>query len=1028
MDIAPEASLHIANPSSGGELLDATQWMIQEGVSVINHSVSWYFDGPGDGTSPYGNSPLQAVDLAVDAGVLWVNAAGNHARTSWFGPPQDRDGDQWLNFGNPLEFSNPQEFSSEGIEVNLEPNEGIHVQLRWEDSWQGAETDLDLLVYEGSTLEPIAASADPQRGQPGEAPLESLEHRSPTRRQAIITVYHHTGPLPEWVQLVTWNTGKIQDPTPGGSIGNPAESANPGMLTVGAAPWYDPLTIEPYSSRGPTPDGRVKPEITGATCGETTLLPLNKYRKGFCGTSQAAPHAGGMAALVRQAFPDLSPAETAGYLKENAVQRRHPDPNNTWGHGFALLPAPTPPAAPAINTVTAGPDQLTVGWNVPWDNGPAQPDRHDLRHQAPGNGWTTLNHVGAPGTGPYRHTITGLLGNTTHDIQVRSGNRWGPSPWSAVRTGTTTPPVPPTAPRDLTARMPADRTRVDLAWMTPENPGGAPVSQYRVEHSPDSQGPWTQLTRTNGDVLSHMDTPAGSQPTFQPTFQPGASRHYRVRAANSAGAGPPSNTATAVPDPCLEQLGDLSNPVTRNGTWADDCMSEGQANNYARYYTFTLDSETRVAIHLTSGWDTYLYLRLGGRTGTVVHENNNVGRGSINSRIEEPLAAGVYTVEATTHYRSAVNGAFTLDVRPVVRVQELGTLTETYTTPGAWSEDFVSARQPNNYARYYRFTLDTPTDVRIDLTSGRDTYLYLVREDGTVVAENNNVGRSINSRIVQTPLADGTYTVEATTYYRNPVTGNFVLNIGLNAGPVPQNACLEELGDISLAPPGIQSGAWAGECNSRARPGSHARYYGFELEEPGRVEVNLTSGLDTYLVLRDGKGPDGAVIEENDNVGSRNFNSSINRELEAGEYTLEATTYFPGQDGSFTLSARTARHTEQLGELNRGVDRSNSAWVEAHRSGQRPGSHARFYNFNLVETTHVAINLTSPQDPYLYVRRDGRILHENDNVTRRNLNSRIDETLPAGRYSIEATTYFPNQTGLFHLSIGHLGAAEAGAG
>ena len=231
-------------------------------------------------------------------------------------------------------------------------------------------------------------------------------------------------------------------------------------------------------------------------------------------------------------------------------------------------------------------------------------------------------------------------------------------------------------------------------------------------------------------------------------------------------------------DACLEPLGML--PRTVSGTWASGCDSEGQANNYARYYTFTLSEETRVAIYLTSGRDTYLYLREGeGRTGTVEHQNNNVGRGSINSRIEETLPMGTYTVEATTYYRSAVTGDFTLDVRPVVRVQELGPLTETYTTPGTWSDDFVSARQAPNYARYYEFTLETPTDLRIDLTSERDTYLYLVGEDGTLVEENNNVGRSINSRIVQAGLAAGTYTVEATTYYRNPVTGNFVLNIGL---------------------------------------------------------------------------------------------------------------------------------------------------------------------------------------------------------------------------------------------------------
>ena len=236
---------------------------------------------------------------------------------------------------------------------------------------------------------------------------------------------------------------------------------------------------------------------------------------------------------------------------------------------------------------------------------------------------------------------------------------------------------------------------------------------------------------------------------------------------------------TAPVDTCIEPLGTLAASETVMGTWASDCMSEGQANNYARYYTFTLTEETRVAIYLTSERDTYLYLRLGEeKTGRVEHQNNNLGRGNINSRIEETLAAGTYTVEATTYYRNGVTGDFTLDIRPVVRVQDLGPLTETYTTPGTWS-DFVSERQAPNYARYYRFTLDTPADLQIDLTSERDTYLYLVREDGTVVDENNNVGRGINSRIVQTALAAGTYTVEATTYYRNPVTGNFVLNIGL---------------------------------------------------------------------------------------------------------------------------------------------------------------------------------------------------------------------------------------------------------
>ena len=59
---------------------------------------------------------------------------------------------------------------------------------------------------------------------------------------------------------------------------------------------------------------------------------------------QQAAHVAGTAALVRQGFPHLTAAQVASYLKDNAEQRGSPDPNNTWGHGFAKLPLSTPAA------------------------------------------------------------------------------------------------------------------------------------------------------------------------------------------------------------------------------------------------------------------------------------------------------------------------------------------------------------------------------------------------------------------------------------------------------------------------------------------------------------------------------------------------------------------------------------------------------------------------------------------------------------------------------------------------------------
>ena len=347
IDIAPEVSLYIANPISRADLQAAADWMASEGVSVINYSAGWIFDGPGDGTSPLSASPLNTVDRAVANDIIWVNSAGNNAQETWFGGYSDPDDDKFINF------------VSGNVEVNSLPLRACRsymIQLRWEDDWNKASTDLDLYLYHvPSRSFTTLVSEDEQSGQRGHVPFEAFgfTYRVDSDDFGIVVV-HHSGDAPDWIQLAVWSVDPIQHHTGSGSITNPAESANPGMLAVGAAPWYDVNTIEPYSSRGPTPDGRVKPDIVGADCGETALTPLNEYWRGFCGTSQAAPHVAGMAALVRQRFPSHTPAQVAAYLQNHAQQRETPDPNNTWGHGFAQLPSPDREALMALYNDTGG--------------------------------------------------------------------------------------------------------------------------------------------------------------------------------------------------------------------------------------------------------------------------------------------------------------------------------------------------------------------------------------------------------------------------------------------------------------------------------------------------------------------------------------------------------------------------------------------------------------------------------------------------------------------------------------------------
>ena len=355
-DIAPAVSLYIANPSTAADLRSTVNWMVSEGVSVINHSAVWVFDGPPDGSWDYDFSIGNSVKRAMDAGIIWVNSAGNDARRTWFGPTTFTDGGEHFEF---LKFQSNDFFN----DIAMETGDRVIIYLRWDDNWAGARRDLDLSLWSHSEEETVAASLDYQNGLPGEYPIEILSFTAPRQGMygILVSISVEDAPdKPNWAQLIvsSQDISEIESFTLAGSIINPAEISDPRMMAVGASHWADTHVLEPYSSRGPTPDGRTKPEIVGVACGETSRIPLDVAGRGFCGTSQSAPHVAGMAALVRQRFPDFTPVEVANYLKENAEQRESPDPNNTWGHGFAKLPAVDRAALEALYNATGGDNWL----------------------------------------------------------------------------------------------------------------------------------------------------------------------------------------------------------------------------------------------------------------------------------------------------------------------------------------------------------------------------------------------------------------------------------------------------------------------------------------------------------------------------------------------------------------------------------------------------------------------------------------------------------------------------------------------
>lgn len=102
------------------------------------------------------------------------------------------------------------------------------------------------------------------------------------------------------------------------------------VISVGAV--YNTGELVSFSSRGPTYDGRIKPDVVAMGANVISSQPntISDYR-GVSGTSLSSPLVAGVAALVLQAHPYLTPFEVRDALRETANRAQNPDNDYGWG-------------------------------------------------------------------------------------------------------------------------------------------------------------------------------------------------------------------------------------------------------------------------------------------------------------------------------------------------------------------------------------------------------------------------------------------------------------------------------------------------------------------------------------------------------------------------------------------------------------------------------------------------------------------------------------------------------------------------
>jgi subtilisin family serine protease len=364
-DEAPHASLAFATAFGGSEvsfaenieLLAAPVALGGAGAEVIVDDVS-YFEEPFFQDGPV----AAAINKVTGEGVTYLTAAGNdnlfegeNEISSWEAP-EFRDttcptsvsvgGSHCMNF-SPTVVPDPT------FGITVEKGATLIADLQWAEPWQGVKADLDAyLLNEAGKVLAVSDADNIDKQKPVE--VLGWENKSAEKQKVQLVINRCVGSCNSTAtstakprlkfELLENGRGVESTEYPkseGEVIVGPTIYGHAGAssaITVGAVPYNNSAKPEKYSSRGPVthyfepvdgtsaaaeltlPEEITKPNVVATDCGATTFfagLQAGVWR--FCGTSAAAPHAAGVAALLLQADPTATDEEIQAKLEESAT-------------------------------------------------------------------------------------------------------------------------------------------------------------------------------------------------------------------------------------------------------------------------------------------------------------------------------------------------------------------------------------------------------------------------------------------------------------------------------------------------------------------------------------------------------------------------------------------------------------------------------------------------------------------------------------------------------------------------------------
>lgn len=324
-DLAPGARISFAAVTTDLDHVAAVNYFARH-VDIIVDDVSYAF--PADQRSEVSLNTTRALQHPSWPLRLYVTAAGNWAESHWAGAW--RAGADGSKIGLPQPGAAHQFNGATGAQTlygagngfRIEPEDQIRLALFWDDDWGRSTNDYDLYLMSGVGM--ILASSEIRQGIGADShyPREHLEysHEGAATDVFVVIQNHNNDAAPVNFDLFAFHIGGVQlrlhHRTAEGSI--LAQSDADGALTVGAVNVGRNM-VAPYSSRGPTVNGAYKPEITAVD--KVTVSDTTHFAPRFSGSSAAAPHVAGVAALLLEAQPALLEHDGGNAILERRLIR-----------------------------------------------------------------------------------------------------------------------------------------------------------------------------------------------------------------------------------------------------------------------------------------------------------------------------------------------------------------------------------------------------------------------------------------------------------------------------------------------------------------------------------------------------------------------------------------------------------------------------------------------------------------------------------------------------------------------------------